>query len=75
MSFSSIVGNIVNVLVVIPHIVVLLFHNLIVLFFVAGFFYGIFRLCQIGWRKLRGRGAQQEPLRSVQKDESESGGG
>jgi hypothetical protein len=52
---GNIVGHIVNFVAVIPHLLILLFHNLILLVFILGFFYGIFKLFKNGWRKLRGR--------------------
>jgi hypothetical protein len=71
---GNIIGNIVNIVAGVPHLIIILFHNFILLVFILGFFYGIFRLCQNGWRKLRGRGVQQEPPESAPKDESKNGG-
>ena len=72
---GNIVGNIVNFIALIPHLIIILFHNFILLIFILGFFYGIFRLCQIGWRKLRGLGAQRDPSESAPKDELKNSSG
>jgi len=52
-----IIGNIVNFAGVLAHLIHVLFRNFILLAFVLAFFYGLFRLCLNGWRKLRGHGA------------------
>ena len=70
-----IVGNIVNFVGVLAHLIHVLFRNFILLAFVLAFFYGLFRLCQNGWRKLRGPGAGQEHSDSAPEDETNHGGG
>ncbi len=70
-----IIGNIVNFVGVLAHLIHVLFRNFILLAFVLAFFYGLFRLCLNGWRKLRGHGDGQEHPDSAPEDEAKHGGG
>ena len=70
-----IIGNIVNFVGVLAHLIHVLFRNFILLAFVLAFFYGLFRLCLNGWRKLRGPRAGQEHPDFAAEDEAKHGGG
>ncbi len=70
-----IIGNIVNFVEILAHLIHVLFRNFILLAFVLAFFYGLFRLCLNGWRKLRGPRAGQEHPDSAAEDEAKHGGG
>ncbi len=70
-----IIGNIVIFVGVLAHLIHVLFRNFILLAFVLAFFYGLFRLCLNGWRKLRGPRAGQEHPDSAAEDEAKHGGG
>lgn len=68
-------GKFADFVAYVSHVVIVLFRNFVFLVFVLAFFYGIFRLFQVGWRKLRGLGARQDLPGSAPDDESKSGGG
>ena len=71
--FGSIVGHIVNFIMVLSHAFNILFRNFILLAFILAFFYGLFRLGQNGWRYLRGKRSQDEPG-SAPGDQTKNGG-
>ena len=58
--FGMIVGNLVNFLAFISHLAIVVFRNFVFFVFILAFFYGIYRLCRVGYDKLRGRGTPQE---------------
>jgi hypothetical protein len=70
---ANIVGHIVNFVAGIPHLLILLFHNFINLAFVVGIFYGLFRLGQKGWRKLRGDVVRQDHPEDAPKADLKNG--
>jgi hypothetical protein len=71
---ASIIGNLLNFVVFISHVVIILFRNAILIAFILAFFYGLFRLCQSGWRYVRGLGGRREPSQSVAEDKPKNGG-
>ena len=69
--FGIIVGNIVNFVALASHMAIVVFRNFVFFVFILVFFYGIFRLLQIGWRALRTRLGRSG---SAPDDESKNGG-
>lgn len=70
---GMIIGDIVNIVTYLSHLIIILFRNFIFFAFIAAFLWGIFRLCQSGWRKLRGRGTPQETSEPARKDDLKIG--
>jgi hypothetical protein len=71
--FSYIVGSLMEIVRYISHAVMVLFHNVVLLAVVVAFFYGIFRLCQVGWQQLRHLRGGGPPEPSTPKDKPENG--
>jgi hypothetical protein len=59
--FGMILGNIVNFVAFISHLVILIFRNFVFFAFILAFFYGIYRLLRVGFDKLRGLRTPPEP--------------
>lgn len=69
---GMILGNIVNLVAFISHLVIVFFRNFVFFAFILAFFYGIYRLCRVGLDKFRGRGKPQE--QPAPGDEVKNGG-
>lgn len=72
--FASIIGHIVNFIVILGHAANIVFRNFVLLAFVLAFLWGIFRLCQNGWHYLRRRNSP-ETHQSAPGDPTHNGGG
>jgi hypothetical protein len=51
--FGYIFGSLLGIVQYISHGVIVLFRNFVLLAVIFTFLYGIFRVCQIGWQRLR----------------------
>jgi hypothetical protein len=71
--FSYIVGSLLNIVEYISHGVIVLSRNLILLAVIFTFLYGIFRVCQIGWQKLRHLRREGPPEQGAAKDKPDDG--
>ncbi len=71
--FSYIVGYLLDIIRYISHGVIVVFHNVVLLAVIVAFFYGIFRLCQIGWQQLRHWRGRGPPDQSAPKNMPEDG--
>jgi hypothetical protein len=71
--FSYIVGSLVNFVQYISHGAILLFRNFVLLAVIFTFLYGIFRVCQIGWQRLRHLRRGGPPEQSAPKDKPDDG--